>query len=325
MHSLTSKRDTTALLQATTRSHGFRFWITRILLGLLALMMVLAASGAGYEAIMAAGDATRYPPPGRLVDVGGYRLHINCGGAGSPTVVLEGGMFASSSMWAWAQPELAQHTRVCAYDRAGLGWSDSGSAPRDARQIADELHTLLANAGETGPFVLVGHSLGGVSTRVYAVQYSDDIAGVVLVEATHPEVLTRLPAELAAGFTPPEWQLSLFGILGRVGVARAINLLVPDLKDLPPAQRSAVTALNLSTRSLETIAAEMGAMVPSLVQARAAADLGATPLLVLSAEATYANNSQAQDVWGTFQQDLTTLSSNSVHQTVPGTTHDSLV
>src|SRR5690349_2931350 len=136
------------------------------------------------------------------------------------------------------QPELAQHTRVCAYDRAGMGWSDPGPAPRDARQIAAELHALLVNAGEAGPYVLVAHSLGGVSPRVYAAQYSGDIADVVLVEATHPEVLSRLPAELAAGFTPPEWQLSLFGILGRGEVARGINLLVPDLQDLPRAQRT---------------------------------------------------------------------------------------
>jgi pimeloyl-ACP methyl ester carboxylesterase len=200
-----------------------------------------------------------------------------------------------------------------------------GPAPRDADHIATELHALRANAGETGPYVLVAHSLGGVAARVYAAHHSADIAGVVLVEATHPDVLTRLRAELAAGFTPPAWQLSLFGILGRVGVARGINLLVPDLRDLPLAQRTTVTALNVSTRSLDTIAAELGAIAPSLAQANAARDLGTTPLLVLSAEATYVNNPQAQGVWEALQQDLTTLSSNSVHQTVPNTTHESLV
>jgi pimeloyl-ACP methyl ester carboxylesterase len=296
-----------------------------VLLGLAITLVALVGSGAIYQVVATAIDQRSYPPPGQLVDVGGYRLHINCEGTGSPTVVLESGMFASSSMWAWAQPELAQHTRVCAYDRAGMGWSERGSAPRDANQIATELHALLANAGEAEPYVLVAHSLGAVSARVYAAHYSDDIAGVVLVEATHPDVLTRLPADLAAGFTPPKWQLSLFGILGRVGVARGINLLVPDLRDLPPAQRSAVSALNVSTRSLDTIAAELGAIAPSMAQARAARDLGATPLLVLSAEATYVNNPQAEDIWDDLQRDLTTLSSNSVHQTVPGTTHESLV
>jgi hypothetical protein len=100
---------------------------------------------------------------------------------------------------------------------------------------------------------------------------------------------------------------------------------VPDLKDLPPAQRSAVTALNLTTRSLDTIAAELGALAPSLAQARVAGDFGTTPLLVLSAEATYVHNPQAEGIWDDLQQDLTTLSSNSAHQTVPGTAHESLV
>jgi pimeloyl-ACP methyl ester carboxylesterase len=187
-------------------------------LGLLALVAVLAITGAIYQAGATAIDQRTYPPPGQLVDVGSYRLHINCVGTGTPTVVLESGMFASSSMWAWVQPELAQQTRVCAYDRAGMGWSDAGPTPRDAHQIGTELRALLANAGEAGPYVLVAHSLGGVSARVYAAHYASDIAGVVLVEATHPEVLTRLPAELAAGFTPPAWQLSLFGILGGSGL-----------------------------------------------------------------------------------------------------------
>jgi hypothetical protein len=111
----------------------------------------------------------------------------------------------------------------------------------------------------------------------------------------------------------------------RVGVARAIHLLVPDLRDLPPTQRSAVSVLNVSTRSLDTIAAELGAIALSLAQAHAARDLGTTPLLVLSAEATYGNNPQAQGVWEALQQDLTTLSSNSVRETVPNTTHESLV
>jgi len=325
MQTTISPTGTTVQPQRARRRRGIGFWTGRVLLGLVIALVALASSGAIYQAVATVIDQRTYPPPGQLVDVGGYRMHIYCVGTGSPTVVLESGMFASSSMWAWVQPDLAQHTRVCAYDRAGMGWSERGSAPRDARQIAAELHALLVNAGEAGPYVLVAHSLGGVSARVYAAHYSGDIAGVVLVEATHPDVLTRLPAELAAGFTPPEWQLSLFGILGRVGVARGINLLVPDLRDLPPAQRSTVSALNVSTRSLDTIAAELGTIAPSLAQARAAHDLGATPLLVLSAEATYANNPQAQGVWETLQRDLTTLSSNSVHQTVPDTSHESLV
>src|SRR5262245_47309456 len=111
----------------------------------------------------------KIPPPGRLVDMGGYRLHLNCQGTnlnGGPTVVLEAGAYGNSLTWARIQPELARYGQVCVYDRAGLGWSDSGPGPRTGRQIASELHTLLQKAEIKGPFVLVGHSLGGLYVRL---------------------------------------------------------------------------------------------------------------------------------------------------------------
>jgi hypothetical protein len=150
---------------ATTPAAGERTnpilrWTGRILLGLLALIVVLVASGASYEAIMAAGDASRYPARGQRVDVGGYRLHISCIGDGSPTVVLDAGQGGFSLDWSLIQPELATTTRVCAYDRAGYGWSDPSPQPRTPRQIPEELHTLLGNAGIEGPYVLVGTSSG---------------------------------------------------------------------------------------------------------------------------------------------------------------------
>jgi hypothetical protein len=155
---------------------------------MLALIVGLVLLGASYEAISSMGDAKAYPPPGRLIDVGGYRLHINCvgtAGAGSPTVVLDAGLSRTSLDWSLVQPEIGQTTRVCAYDRAGMGWSDP--APQDkARtpgQIARELHTLLSNAGIAGPYVLVGHSLAGKNVRMFALQHPDEVAGMVLVDA----------------------------------------------------------------------------------------------------------------------------------------------
>ena len=138
----------------------------RALAALLALIAILALAGASYEAIAATGDARHYPPPGTLVDVGGFRLHINCVGTGSPTVVLDAGLGGSSLDWSLVQPELGRSTRVCAYDRAGMGWSDPGPQPRTPGQIARELHTLLTNAGIAGPYVLVGHSLAGTNVSM---------------------------------------------------------------------------------------------------------------------------------------------------------------
>jgi pimeloyl-ACP methyl ester carboxylesterase len=122
-------------------------------------------------------DARAYPPPGKMVDVGGYRLHIHCTGSGSPTVVIESGWGDMSASWGWVQPEVAKTSRVCAYDRAGVGWSEPSPHPRTAREFAKELHTLLANATEPGPYVLVGHSLGGYTVRVYAHDYPAEVAG----------------------------------------------------------------------------------------------------------------------------------------------------
>lgn len=133
-----------------------RSWLRRILLGLLVIAIAPAVIGAVNQAIATEMDQRDYPPPGRLVDVGGYRLHIYCTGEGGPTVILDALFPGTVSNWAWVQPEIAGTTRVCSYDRAGLGWSDRGPEPRDARQHARELHTLLSRAAIPGPYVSWG-------------------------------------------------------------------------------------------------------------------------------------------------------------------------
>src|SRR6266540_3954300 len=142
--------------------------IGRTLAGLVGLIVVLGLVGVIYESAAEAADVRAYPPPGQLVDVGGYRLHINCVGTGSPTVVIDAGWGDWSASWSsWVQPEVAKTTRVCTYDRAGMGFSEPGSLPRTAEQFAKELHTLLLHADIPGPYVLVGHSLGGLPVRVF--------------------------------------------------------------------------------------------------------------------------------------------------------------
>ena len=150
--------------------------------GIVGVLLVLGLVGWIYEPLAEAADAKAYPPPGKMVDVGGYRLHLNCTGSGSPTVVIESGLGDSSATWGWVQPEVAKTTRVCTYDRAGMGWSETSPQPRTAREFAKELHTLLAKANEPGPYVLVGHSLGGYTVRVYAHDYPAEVVGVVFVD-----------------------------------------------------------------------------------------------------------------------------------------------
>ncbi|MCX6024566.1 MAG: alpha/beta hydrolase, partial [Chloroflexi bacterium] len=149
------------------RGRRFLIWLVGIVTGLLGLLLLCA----GYESVSEAADARTYPPPGQMVDVGGYRLHIHCIGAGGPTVVIDAGLGDWSASWgSWVQPDVAKTTRVCAYDRAGMGYSEPGPPPRSAEHFAQELHTLLHQGGVPGPYVLVGHSLGGLTARVFAHQ-----------------------------------------------------------------------------------------------------------------------------------------------------------
>ena len=175
---------------------------------LVALCTVLVETGAA----QGTAPTRAYPPPGKMVDVGGWRLHLNCTGSSKrngPTVVLEAGAGDFSVDWGLVQPEVARFARVCSYDRAGAGWSELGPRPRTWRQIAYELHTALQKAGEKGRYVVVGQSLGGLLIRTFASQYPKEVAGMVLVDSTHEDTVLMMNGkfqrmrELSQGRTIP--------------------------------------------------------------------------------------------------------------------------
>src|SRR5215210_1083633 len=166
-----------------------RRWLVYPLLVVLALSSI----GGGYETVRESLDARAYAPPGQLIDVGGHRLHLYCTGSGNPTVLLEPGQGGVSSDLAWIAPAVAHHTTVCVYDRAGRGWSDATDGPQDGAQIAADLHTLLDQAHVPGPYVLAGHSFGGLYVQSFAAQFPDQVAGLVLLDSTAPKPGPALP------------------------------------------------------------------------------------------------------------------------------------
>ena len=156
-------------------------------------LLGVALAGAAYQALGMRAEARRFPEPGRLVDIGGYRLKINCAGQGSPTVILESGLGDGLDEWRRVQPEIARFTRVCSYDRAGYGGSDAGPAPRTSATSTGELHALLRRAGEKPPYLLVGHSIGGYHVRVFNGHYPDEVSALVLVDSTQEDQYELLP------------------------------------------------------------------------------------------------------------------------------------
>lgn len=295
-------------------------WVLRIVLGLFAFIVVLVVAGCAYQAIAEANDARTYPPPGQLVDVGGYKLHLYCTGQGAPTVILDAAFPAQVSNWAWVQPKVTAETRVCSYDRAGHGWSDLAPTPRDAKNQAQELKTLLDKANEKGPFVLVGHSLGGLYVREFAELYADAVAGMVLIEGSHPDAWKRL--NMPEGVGADAGMLNMAPGLAKLGFFRAGLFPVPPADAaLPPQQFAEEQAYFKSTKYFENLRAVNTDFSAALQQVRETKGIGDKPLAVVIGTASENFTGVAREL----QEDLLKLSTNSKLVTVDGATHSGLV
>ena len=287
---------TPASVRTAPRTRRVLIWLRNIGLALICLIFLLALIGASYQSFETHRDVRRFPQDGRLVDVGGYRLHITCTGSGSPTVVFESGFGGPGMEWRLVQPPVAQFTRACSYDRAGYGWSDAGPIPRTSAQIAKELHTLLHNAGEQPPYVLVGHSFGGYNVRVFNGMYSNEVAGMVLVDASHEDQMEKMPANLKksneAVAKGAELQRKLAPLLLRLGVMR---LMIRNQYAETGVSRNILDELhflNLQKKFIEATSAESAAINESANQVRKSGNLGDKPLIVLTAGKLRINEAQ---------------------------------
>jgi pimeloyl-ACP methyl ester carboxylesterase len=302
-----------------------RRWLRRLSWAGLGLA-VLLVTGTVYQAVSVAADARDFPPPGRMVDVGGHRLHLHCTGEGRPTVVLETGANGMSSGWAWVQPEVAKTTRVCSYDRAGTAWSEPGQAPHDAAHVVEQLHSLLANAGESGPFVLVGHSLGGLFVRLYAERYPEQAAGMVLLDASHPDQMERLPESVRKQVALGMKVMALAPALINVGLIRATGIFDQMGRGLPERAFAEAAAFASTVQHMETAHAEMLAWDDSAAQVRATRGLGEKPLLVVSAGSAAAEaGAELLPAFHTLHREMVSLSSRGQYRLIPEANHISLV
>jgi pimeloyl-ACP methyl ester carboxylesterase len=288
-----------------------RVWVLYPVLGALAV----GALGGGYETVRLALDRSAYPAPGHSYVVGGHRLHLWCIGTGAPTVVLESGLGETSPTWGWIAPAASRTARVCAYDRAGQGWSGSAARPQDAFAVADDLHALLRAAGEVGPYVLVGHSTGGAYALAHAARYPEDVAAMVLVDSASPDQFTVLPRY--PGFYAIWRRVSaLLPTLARLGAGQLA--FASTGSTLPEPAGAQARAFATSPRDARSQHDELSVYPDVFRQAKALTTLGSRPLVVLTA------TRGQQPGWSTAQDRLPALSTNSSHRFVDGT-HQSLL
>ena len=266
-----------------------------------------------WQAVASATEQRNYPPPGQLVDVGDYRLHLHCIGQGAPTVILEGGVPEWSIHWQAVQRGIAKFTRVCAYDRAGYGWSEAGPKPRTVQRIVEELRVLLTNAGERGPYVLVAHSLWGPAALLYRHTYPDDVVGMVLIETWSPDLFSPVP-DVIEQSRPLNQIMSTLASLGQVRLLGEIGIL--PLEEMLKANllseelRPVYKAAYYNASFWETMNTEYSAMEESATQVQNLGSLGDLPLRVIKAGIRPADDYPPDAIWNDVQSKLAGLSSN---------------
>lgn len=299
--------------------------VRRVRLVVLAVLIALPVTGFTYQAISRKRDERRYPPPGQLVDVGGFDLHVNVAGEANDglTVILEHGGGSFSAQWGWVQPRVAEFTQVVSYDRPGLGWSEPSPQPLTATEEADLLRTALGELDIAGPYVFVGHSMGGLLARSFAARYPDEVAGMVLVD---PRPVSWEVVFPEGGGEVNKTLLRVIGIAARFGIVRLSGIAEDGAAGLPEQQFNETVAKTTTQRHFQQ-AVKDGEVGDSAVEVILdQEDLGEMPIIVLSAEeADDTFDSEARPRLTASHVEMAELSTRGEQRTVPGATHITIV
>jgi pimeloyl-ACP methyl ester carboxylesterase len=269
----------------------------------------------------------RYPAPGKMVDIGGYSLHLYDTGSGpGPTIVLDMGLGGNMLYWSLVQPEIAKFARVVSYDRAGIGWSDKSPLPRTNENIAEELHILLHAANIPGPYILVGHSYAGIIARVYTNKYNKEVAGVILVDASNENQGPILPKPtdfLSKLLYSPKFH-PWFKLSARIGLHRIFHLYNGHSDKFDKKISRMMTAKNSSNKFIDALLAEWKEFDTNLIDVQNKKYfLDDITLIVITANMAISKKScalhghdfpdpcvKAHKIWHELQHDLVTKSTN---------------
>lgn len=307
-------------------------WAGLAFASLLALVAALLVAGLVYQAVAAGADERRYTAPGEMVDVGGYRMHLNVTGQdrGGPVVILDAGAQSASFQWGWVQPEVARSARVVAYDRPGTGWSEVPPEPLDARQNAEDLHEALDKAGVGGPYVVVGHSMGSLTARAFAEAYADEVVGAVLVDPRNLSLHEDFPDDFPEKSVPlePPLAVRLQAVAAELGLVRLLDPLGFYAEQLPPRQGAEGRAYVASEKLYEGQWADIRLGESATPMLRDGEHLADKPLVVLSAGEPDAMNFPPDDRSGftaMHKRMAKKLSSRGEHRIIAGADHLSIV
>jgi len=281
------------------------------LIAICVALILMAAVGFWYDRVATARDKAQHPMQGQLVDLGGFRLHLYCTGAGKPTVVLDAGAFESLEQWSPVQPEVAKFTEVCSYDRAGVGWSDPSPRSQTSEEIAAELHEALRRAGVSGPYLPVGHSIAGLYARVFASHFRNEVAGLVLEDSVHPNELKEFPTH----FPRHRVLFSALRLTAPFGTARLLHLGCRQSGAHPDCSKFVVNLMR-----------QISVLPTSYTEAGEIGGLGMLPVTVITHDPQIGlskiRNEQEEKTWSRWQEDLTHLSSHSALVVVSGVGHE---